>query len=115
MNHSNKIGTSILSAAALIALAGPASAAQNDWREIQTEINSCVAAVADHANYGDAARVRHTVVDVKERTVGYKLSIETSIFTESGDAAIREYASSCVINGSNAPMRFEINETNNDA
>ena len=115
MNHSKKIGVSLLSAAALFASAAPATASQNDWSEIQNEINSCVAAVADHANYGDAARVRHAVIDVKERTVGYKLSIQTSIFTETGDAAIREYASSCVVNGSHAPMRFEINETNNDA
>ena len=83
MNYSKIISKGILSAAALIVLAAPASAAKNEWTGIETEINSCVAAVADHANYSDATRVRHTVVDVKERVVGYKLTIETAIFTDS--------------------------------
>jgi len=115
MKHSKTIGTSILSAAALIVMAGSASAAQGSWSEIQTEINSCVAAVGEHANYTDATRVRHAVVDVKERTVGYKLSIETSIFNDSGETAIREYATSCIVNGNNAPMKFSINESFDDA
>ena len=58
MKRSKTLATSILGAAALFALAGPASADQNDWSEIQTEINSCIAAVAEHANYADATRVR---------------------------------------------------------
>lgn len=115
MKHSKTFGTSILSAAALFVMAGTAAAAQGDWSEIQTEINSCVAVIAEHANYSDATRVRHAVVDVKERTVGYKLSIETSIFTDSDEAAIREYTTSCVVNGNNAPMKFAINESFDDA
>lgn len=115
MNDSKTIGKGILSAAALIVLAGPASAANNEWTGIEAEINSCVAAVADHADYSDATRVRHTVVDVKERIVGYKLTIETSIFTDSADVAIREYATSCVVNGNRGPIRFVISETFSDA
>ncbi|MGI9271548.1 MAG: hypothetical protein ACR2QT_07230 [Woeseiaceae bacterium] len=115
MKHSKTLGTSILGAAALFVMAGPATAAQGDWSEIQSEINSCVAAVADHADYSDATHVRHAVVDVKERTVGYKLSIETSIFTDAGETAIREYATSCVVNGDYAPMKFAINESFDDA
>jgi hypothetical protein len=115
MNHRKIIGSSILSAAALFILAGTATAAQGNWGEIQTEINSCVAAVAEQANYSDAARVRHAVVDVKERTVGYKLTIETTIFSESANTAIREYATTCVVNGNHAPMKLDISETTNDA
>jgi hypothetical protein len=99
-----------LSAAALFILAGLASAAKGSWQEIETEINSCVSAIAEQANYDDATRVRHTVVDVKERTVGYKLTIETSIYSDNGDAAIREYSTSCIVNGNNVPMKFSINE-----
>ena len=115
MIHHRKIGKGILSAAALIVLSGSASAAQNEWTEIQAEIDSCVAVVADHADYTDASRVRHEIVSVKERTVGYKLTIETSIYANTDDAAIREYATSCVVNGNNPPMQFSIDETSDDA
>jgi len=112
MNYRKSLATHILSAAALFVFAGQASAAQGSWQqEIETEINSCVAAIADHANYDDATRVRHSVVGVKERTVGYKLTIETSIYSDDGDTAIREYATSCVVNGNNAPMKFSISES----
>ena len=111
MNTRKSLATQILSAAALFVLAGQASAAQGSWQEIETEINACVAAIADHANYDDATHVRHDVVGVKERTVGYKLTIETSIYSDTDDAAIREYATSCVVNGNNAPMKFSITET----
>ena len=111
MNTRKTLVTQILGAAALFVLAGQVSAAQGNWQEIETEINACVAAIADHANYNDATHVRHDVVGVKERTVGYKLTIETSIYSIKGDAAIREYTTSCVVNGNNAPMKFSISET----
>ena len=111
MNTRKSTATHILSAAALFILAGLASAAEGSWQEIETEINSCVSAIAGQANYDDATHVRHDVVGVKERTVGYKLTIETSIYSDTGDAAIREYATSCVVNGDNAPMKFSISES----
>jgi hypothetical protein len=115
MKYSNTAVRNILSSAALIVLAAQASAAQEIWSGIDTEISTCVAAVADHANYSDATRVRHAVVGVKERTVGYKLTIETSVYDNASNVAIREYATSCVVNGSNVPMQFSISETDNDA
>ncbi len=111
MNTRKTLATQILSAAALFILAGQVSAAQGSWQEIESEINACVAEIADHANYNDATHVRHDVVDVKERTVGYKLTIETSIYSIKGDSPIREYTTSCVVNGNNAPMKFSISET----
>ena len=113
MNIRKSTAIHILSAAALFIFAGQASAAKGSWQEIEieTEINSCVSAIADQANYDDATHVRHTVVSVKERTVGYKLTIETSIYSDTNDAAIREYATSCVVNGNNAPMKFSISES----
>ena len=115
MKYSKTAVKSILSSAALMVLAGQASANQETWSGIDSEISSCVAAVADHANYSDATKVRHAVVGVKERTVGYKLTIETSLYNDASDAAIREYATSCVVNGSNVPMKFSISESDNDA
>lgn len=115
MKYSNKVVTKILSSAVLIVLAGQASAAQETWSGIDTEISSCVAAVADRANYSDATKVRHAVVGVKKRIVGYKLTIETSLFDEASDIAIREYATSCVVNGSNVPVEFSISEVDNGA
>ncbi len=111
MNTRKSLVTHILSAAALFVLAGQVFAAQGSWQEIETEINACVAAIADQANYDGATYVRHTVVGVKERTVGYKLTIETSVYSDNGDTAIREYATSCVVNGNNAPMKFSISES----
>jgi len=111
MNIRKLTATHILSAAALFILAGQASAAKGSWQEIETEINACVSAIADQANYDDATRVRHTVVGVKERTVGYKLTIETSIYSDTDDAAMREYATTCVVNGNHAPMKFSISES----
>lgn len=111
MKHQNRVASSILAVVATMALTGVASARQDSWTEIQPEINACVEAVGQYANYSDATRVRHAVVDVKERTVGYKLTIETAIYTERGDVPSREYATSCVVNGNHAPMQFEIIET----
>lgn len=100
----------------LIAVAGfamttlQANAAENARVALNDEIQSCVAEVGAHADYADADRVRHTVVDIKERTVGYKLQIETAVFG-AGDIAVREYATSCVVNGTYAPMQFSIDQT----
>jgi len=115
MNHTKLTGKGILGVAAILFLSGQASAKQEQWTEIDAEINSCVAAVAEQANYADATRVKHAVVDVKERTVGYKLIIETSLYNENSDGAIREYATSCVVNGNNIPLQFSISESNDDA
>ena len=115
MKYSKLVNKHTLAIAALMITAGQATAAQQGWTEIDAEIDSCVAVVADNANYNDATRVRHDVVAVKERKVGYKLTIETSLYNENSKLAIREYATSCVVNGNNAPMKFSINETNNDA
>jgi hypothetical protein len=105
----------MLAIAATLLLTGQAGAAQQEWSGIDEEIRSCVATVAQNANYADATRVRHDIVGVKERTVGYRLTIETSLYNERNDAAIREYATSCVVHGSNAPMQFSISESDDDA
>ena len=51
MNHTKLTGKGILGVAAILFLSGQASAKQEQWTEIDAEINSCVAAVAEQANY----------------------------------------------------------------
>ncbi|MGI9200015.1 MAG: hypothetical protein ACR2QL_03070 [Woeseiaceae bacterium] len=114
MNHTKLTGKGILGIATILFISGQASAKQEQWTEIDAEINSCVEVVAERANYDDATRVMHAVVGVKERTVGYKLTIETSLYNENSDSAIREYATSCVVNGNNIPLQFSISESMDD-
>jgi hypothetical protein len=114
MKHTKLTGKGILGIATILFISGQASAKQEQWTEIDAEVNSCVEAVGQHANYDDATRVMHAVTDVKERTVGYKLTIETSLYNEGSESAIREYATSCVVNGNNAPLQFSISESNDD-
>lgn len=115
MQYRKHLARGFLGVAMLLSMSGQASAAQQEWTEIDAEVRSCVAAVAEHANYDDATRVKHAVVGVKERTVGYKLTIETSLYDDNGEIAIREYATSCIVNGNNAPLQFAISESSNDA
>lgn len=109
MKQSKLVGKGLLAIAATVAFAGQATAGQ-EWSGIDAEIRSCVATVGEQASYDDATRVRHAVTDVKERTVGYKLTIETSLYNEASETAIRAYATSCVVNGKNVPMQFAISE-----
>lgn len=115
MNYSKTAMKSILGSAALVVLAAQATAAEETWSGIESEIDSCVSVVADQVDYNDATRIRHAVVGVKERALGYKLNIETSLYSDASDQAIREYKTSCVVNGSNLPVDFSISETNDDA
>lgn len=110
MHHHTSIVKRLLYAAALLVMAGSANAQQDDWQEIHGEIESCIATLAAQVSYHDATRVVHDVTSVRDRTVGHKLTIETSIYTESADAANRLYATTCVVNGDNSPMKFAVTE-----
>ena len=102
----------ILTAAATITLlifGGPAAASDID-KLAYDSVESCVAEVGDHANYDDATRVRHTVVKVKQTSIGYVFRIGTLVFTDSDEIAVREYASYCVARGDDKPVKFRIRE-----
>ena len=103
----------ILSAATaitLLAFGGPATASDNDKLEFASEINTCIAEVADHANYESATYVRHTVVNKRRSRRGYVFTIDTSVYADSNDDAIREYASFCIARGENKLVKFTIDE-----
>jgi len=109
MNRYNAV-TSSLAVIGLFIFANPASAADFASIGLQSEVNACVAEVRDHADYGDAVRVRHDIVAIERRTVGYTMKISTSVYGEAEGDAIRAYATTCVVNGNNKPLKFSISE-----
>ncbi len=111
----NNLMTIGLTAASIFFVGGQAVASEDDRFRYDTEINSCIAEVGEFANYDDAVRVRHNVVVVKRTRIGYVFTIDTAVFVESGDDAIREYASYCVVRGTQKPVKFDINETSSGA
>ena len=99
-----------LTALSLFAVGGQAAASDQEKIAYQDEVNSCIAEVADFADYEDAVRVRHTVVRTKRTRLGHVFTIDTSVFAEADGDAIREYASYCVVRGTKKPARFDISE-----
>lgn len=108
MQHSK---LAMITAIGLIALGAQSNAETVDEIKYDREVKSCVAEIRNHVSYADASRVRHDVLLVKPKLVGYVMKIDTSIYTEAGDAPAREYATYCVVNGSHKPLKFEINAT----
>jgi hypothetical protein len=108
----------ISKAAALTSLAiagfvvSPSAFAQSGFMEPvpQSSVKQCVALIGEHANYDNAARVRH-VVDPKERRVsGHKMKIDTTVFGVDGSEVIREYATVCAVSGGAEVQQFKIKE-----
>lgn len=75
---------------------------------LEHEVNACVAEVRDHADFADAVRVRHDVVAIERRIVGYTMNIKTSVYSDTVGEAIRAYATTCIVNGKNKPLKFTI-------
>ncbi|MGH8165956.1 MAG: hypothetical protein ACREQ1_01885 [Woeseiaceae bacterium] len=71
------------------------------------EVDSCVAAVNTHLDLADASRVRHLVSNTKRTGIGYVLTIETSVFSDSSE---RKYEAYCVARGASVPLKFRIEE-----
>ncbi|MDH3612207.1 MAG: hypothetical protein OEU90_06875 [Gammaproteobacteria bacterium] len=107
-NHSNVVASS-LAVIGLFVFANPASATDLADIGLENEVNACVAEVREHADFADAVRVRHDIVAIERRTVGYTLNISTSVYGKADREAIRAYATTCVVNGDNKPLRFTIN------
>jgi hypothetical protein len=108
MSHKSTLAA--FAAIAVLGLLSQANATTVEEIKYDSEVKSCVAEIQDHLNYDNASRVRHAVVLVKRKLVGYVMKIDTSIYTESADDVTREYATYCVVNGNHKPMKFEISE-----
>ncbi len=73
-------------------------------------IDICVAQIADQANYENATRVRHEVESRQRRISGHILKIDTTVFGVDGEEIIREYATTCAVNGHQETTLFKIRE-----
>ena len=100
-----------LAAIGMLGLAAQANAATIDEIKYDNEVKSCVAEIRSHVSYADASRVRHEVLLVKPKLVGYVMKIDTSIYKDAAGAPEREYATYCVVNGNHKPLKFVIKET----
>lgn len=99
-----------LALVSLYLLAAPVGAATVAESGVADEVNSCVAVVRERIDVSDATGVRHNIVAIERRTVGYTLKIRTSVFGQEEGEAIRAYATTCVVNGNNKPMQFTLSE-----
>lgn len=88
----------------------PAGAATVAESGVADEVNSCVAEVRERLDYNDATHIRHEIVAIERRTVGYTLKISTSLFGEAEGEVIRAYATICIVNGNNKPLKFTFSE-----
>jgi len=94
----------------LFAFSIPAGAATVAESGVEDEVNACVAEVRERIDTNEVTRIRHDVVAIKRRTVGYTLKISTSLYGEAESEAIRAYATTCIVNGNNRPMKFTFSE-----
>ena len=94
----------------LFATGGKAVASDNTAYAFDREVKSCIAEINDRANYEGAKRVRHTVVPLKNTFIGRVLTIETTVFSDSDESALRAYTSYCVAKGAEKPVKFKITE-----
>lgn len=111
MSKTKALATLGLAAAGLFFFGGQAAASDSVGIPFGRELEACVAEIGDYANYEDATRVRHLVSEVRRRVNGYVLSIDTSVYTDTGDVATREYVTLCLARGDARPARFRISET----
>jgi hypothetical protein len=111
MFNRNTLLALAVSLIAVPAFAAPAAANKYERAQLDLEIKSCIAELGIHANYADASQVRHEIVVTKRRTIGHKLDIQTSVYSDSSDNAIRAYATKCVVYRDNKPVKFRVSET----
>jgi hypothetical protein len=106
----------LLAAFAAAAVGVPAVSPADGVDEIKyrSEVRSCVDEIRGRIDFGDASRVRHDVILVKEKLVGYAMRIDTAIYTDPDGPAVREYATYCVVNGDHKPLKFEIEPQTGD-
>ncbi|MDX1509077.1 MAG: hypothetical protein R3358_12400 [Woeseiaceae bacterium] len=109
MNYRNIIAAATLAFAGLLGSA-PATAAGFDSVAPDTLIDQCVAEIGRQADYTGGVRVEHEVLSAPRRTVGYTLTIDTTVFSDTDGQVVREYATKCVVTGGETPLRFRIKE-----
>lgn len=111
MNTRNTLLALAVSLTAVPVFAAPVTINKHEQAQLDLEISSCIAELGNHANYAGASQVRHEVVVTKRRAVGHKLDIQTSVYSDSSDNAIRAYVTKCIVYRDNKPVKFKISET----
>jgi hypothetical protein len=91
--------------AANVAVAVPGFSAEAP----QSSVETCVAAVDENADFANATTVVHNVETEERRISGHKMAIRTVVLSDD-ETVIREYASSCSINGQDQIKRFKMRE-----
>lgn len=90
------------------AACAPASPAEAGEKMLfAKEVDSCLAAVNSKLDVESATRVRHLVSKVKRTGIGYALTIESAVIFPDYE---KRYETRCVANGSNAPIRLDIEQ-----
>ena len=94
MNRKTALSLSLITMfVANVALAQPGL----EFEAPQSSIETCVAEVANNADFSDADTVLHDV-DSKPRSVsGYKVHIKTTVYGDDAGTVLRKYVSSCAI------------------
>jgi hypothetical protein len=113
----NRIKT--ISSAALLFLLGVAATQEASagfvpaTRGTEVPIQTCVAEMGKHLDYGDASRVVHWIADMDQRNlVELVIKIQTSVYLKSDDGATRAYTASCVTGtmGDLVDFRLDVKE-----
>ncbi|MEM8814600.1 MAG: hypothetical protein AAFX56_09100 [Pseudomonadota bacterium] len=73
-------------------------------------INACVAKIREHADVSGANRIQHHVESQPRRSLGHKLSISTTVLSQSDEVQPRAYLTVCTVTHRAEPLRFEIEE-----
>ena len=109
-NRNNWIAARALAIAGLMAT--PGAQAQGFYSVAPDyQIRQCVAEIGKHADYTGGVRVEHDVLSERRRSVGYKLTIGTTIYSDDNGEIIREYATTCVAAAGEQPLVFRIRES----
>jgi hypothetical protein len=83
------LGTLVLFGLAL----GQTASASDEYRKNE-QIQTCVSAIGERADYSDANRVVHKVTRLRQRNYAeLEIRVDTSVY---GPEDVREYAASCV-------------------
>ncbi len=108
MKSRTKITLASLLSMVVLLFAGTAGALAYSSGPSDRDIKMCVAEIGARLDYGDAEHVRHKILSMKRRTVGYALDIDTTVYDRRGGSVMREYRSVCIATGGNKPSRLNI-------
>ena len=111
MNKQIKLATSLTTMAVLgIAVISDANAKTDRFRHsTNKQIQTCVSEIGRHADYGDASRVVHRIVALKQRNlVELEIKVETSVHLKSDGDIARKYTASCVTGTMGDLVKFRI-------